>query len=318
MTSEFDLIARYFSRPVHAAEIGVGDDAAVVVPSSGSELVITSDTLVCGTHFFADADARALGHKTLAVNLSDLAAMGAQPRWVLLAITLPVVNESWLAEFADGFYGLAQRYGVELIGGDTTRGPLAFTVTALGEVPSGSALRRDGARQGNDVWVSGQIGSAALALRHLRGDMRLKGSGLDACMAKLLTPMPRIELGRELRGIANSAIDVSDGLIADAEHVARQSGVCIELALADVPCPAEVMPMKQDPLLREAILAGGDDYELLFSVAPEQSPQIDAISARLGLALSRIGRVISGSGVVVRDENGKAIDLKVKGHDHFA
>lgn len=317
MISEFDLIARFFSRPAHSAILGVGDDAALVEPTEGHETVISIDTLVCGMHFLADAEPRAIGHKALAVNLSDLAAMGARPRWVLLAITLPKVDEDWLSAFADGFYRLAQKYAVELIGGDTTRGPLAVTVTAIGEAPAGMALRRDGACHGDDIWVSGQIGSAALALAHLRGDVRLKGSGLEQCLAKLHTPEPRIALGRELAGIANSAIDVSDGLVADAEHVAQRSGVRVEISYADVPCVAEAMAMKEQAAARQAILAGGDDYELLFSVPPDHSALIDAISGRLRLGLTRIGRVCEGSGVVVLNESGKAIDLAVKGHDHF-
>lgn len=317
MISEFDLIARYFSRPAHSAILGVGDDAAVVEPSEGHETVVTIDTLVCGTHFLSDAEPRAIGHKALAVNLSDLAAMGARPRWVLLAITLPEVDEDWMSEFADGFYRLAWKYGVDLIGGDTTRGPLAVTVTAIGEAPAGMALRRDGARHGDEIWVSGQIGSAALALAHVRGDVRLKGRGLEECLAKLHTPVPRIELGRELAGIANSAIDISDGLVADANHVAQRSGVRVEISYADVPCVAEAMAMKKQPPARQAILAGGDDYELLFTVPPDRSALIDAISARLGLGLTRIGRICTGSGVVVLDGSGEAIDLKVKGHDHF-
>jgi thiamine-monophosphate kinase len=243
--------------------------------------------------------------------------MGARPRWVLLAITLPEIDERWLSEFADGFHDLAQAYGVELIGGDTTRGPLAFTVTAIGEVRTGTALRRDRAQQGDEVWVSGQVGGAALALAHLRGDVRLKGRGLEDCLAKLHAPVPRIELGQELVGIANSAIDVSDGLVADAEHIAQRSGVRVEISYADVPCAAEVMSMKDQPLARQAILAGGDDYELLFSVPLGRSSLIDTISARLRLAITRIGRVCNGSGVAVLDAGGKEIVLNVKGHDHF-
>jgi thiamine-monophosphate kinase len=317
MTPEFDLIARFFSRPVRGAILGGGDDAALLAPTEGNQIVVTSDTLVCGIHFLAETDPRALGHKTLAVNLSDLAAMGARPRWVLLAITLPEVNESWLSAFADGFYDLAQRNGVELVGGDTTRGPLSLTVTAIGEVPAGKALRRDQAHEGEDLWVSGQLGSAALALAHLRGDLRMKGSGLDECLARLHTPVPRVELGQELVGIASSAIDVSDGLVADAEHIALRSDVRIEMFYADVPCAGAVMPMKNQPLVQQALLAGGDDYELLFSVPSDRSEQIAVVSARLRLAVTRIGRICSGSGVTVLDDSGKAMDLKVKGHDHF-
>ncbi len=317
MTSEFDLIERYFAAPARSAVLGVGDDGALLEPSAGKQIVVSIDTLVSGTHFLPDANSRTVGHKALAVNLSDLAAMGAQPRWALLAMTLPEVREDWLAEFADGFHELARHSGVELIGGDMTRGPLAVTVTAIGEVPAGMALRRDGAQHGDDVWVSGQIGSAALALAHVRGDVRLKGSGLDECLVKLNTPTPRVELGRELSGIANSAIDVSDGLVAGAGHIAERSDVCVEIRYADVPCATEAMSMKDQAPAREAILAGGDDYELLFSAPQDRSAIIDAASARLRLGLTRIGRVRKGSGVVVLDERGEAMDVKVGGHDHF-
>jgi thiamine-monophosphate kinase len=318
MTIEFDLIDRFFSRPVQNVVLGVGDDAAVVKPAAGHDLVMTTDTLVSGTHFFADAEPRALGHKALAVNLSDLAAMGARPRWALLAITLPEVDERWLAEFADGFYDLAQRYDVALIGGDTTRGPLSMTVTAIGEVAVGKALRRDRARDGDEVWVSGQVGSAALALRHRHGEVRLKGKDLAACMARLDTPTPRVELGLALIGLASSAIDVSDGLVADAGHIAQRSGVRLEMTYADVPGISAVMHLKDDKGVRNALLAGGDDYELLFTVPAAAAAQLDAVSGRLGLALTRIGHVVPGEGVAVLDQSGGVIDVGAGGYDHFA
>ena len=317
MTTEFELIERYFSRPTPDADFGVGDDAAVVEPAAGHQLVITTDTLVSGVHFFPDVAPRSLGHKALAVNLSDLAAMGAQPRWALLAITLPKVDEPWLSDFSAGFYDLAQRHRVSLIGGDTTRGPLAMSVTALGEVAIGKALRRNQARAGDQVWVSGQIGSAALALLHLRGDLRLKGTGLEVCMSRLQMPVPRIELGRELVGVASSAIDVSDGLVADARHLSSQSGVALEIHYDDVPRISDVMHLQGDRLVRQALLAGGDDYELLFTVPPATAAQLDAISARSGLALTRIGRVVPGDGVRVLDASGAAIDIDGGGFDHF-
>ena len=318
MTTEFELIDRFFSRPAGDATLGVGDDAALVEPAPGHDLVVTTDTLVSGVHFLPDAEPRGLGYKALAVNLSDLAAMGACPRWALLAITVPKVDESWLSAFAEGFYDLARRHDVTLIGGDTTRGPLAITVTALGEVASGSALRRDGARIGDELWVSGQIGSAALALRHGRGEVRLKGNGLEACMSRLEAPVPRVELGQELSNIASSAIDVSDGLVADAGHICTCSGVGIEISYADVPSISDVTHLKGDQVIREALLAGGDDYELLFTVAAGESPQMDSISARVGLALTRIGRVVAGEGVRVVDESGEEIAVDIGGYEHFA
>lgn len=317
MTSEFELIARYFSRPVRGAKLGVGDDAAVVEPAVGHDLVVTTDTLVSGVHFFPDAEPRALGHKALAVNLSDLAAMGARPRWALLAITLPKADDVWLAGFSEGFYDLAQQHEVALIGGDTTRGPLAITVTALGEVAAGKGLRRDQARAGDEVWVSGQIGSAALALRHLRGDVRLKGKGLETCMARLAMPTPRVDLGAALVDAASSAIDVSDGLVADAGHVCASSNVGIEITYADVPCISDVLHLKGDRLVGEALLTGGDDYELLFTAPAAAAAQMDSISARLGLALTRIGRVVAGEGVRVLDQSGAVIDIDSGGYEHF-
>lgn len=317
MMSEFELIERFFSRPVRDANFVAGDDAAMVAPTAGHDLVITTDTLVSGVHFLPDHEPGALGHKALAVNLSDLAAMGARPRWVLLAITLPEVDEQWLSDFSEGFYDLARQHQVELIGGDTTRGPLACTVTALGEVAAGKGLRRDRARAGDELWVSGQIGSAALALQHIRGDMRLKGKGLDACMARLEKPVARVGLGIELTGVATSAIDVSDGLVADGGHICKLSGVGMEIRYADVPTIPDIMHLKGDAHVREALLTGGDDYELLFTVGAAASSQLNAISGRLGLALTRIGRIVPGAGVRVLDESGGVIEIGAGGYEHF-
>ncbi len=317
MSAEFDLIDRFFSRASPAAKLGVGDDAALVEPAAGHDLAMTIDTLVSGIHFSPDCEPRALGHKVLAVNLSDLAAMGARPRWVLLAITLPEVDEGWLEDFAAGFYDLAERHDVALIGGDTTRGPLSLTVAATGEVAADKALRRDGARVGDAVWVSGHIGSAALALRHRRGELRLKGKDLDLCSARLDRPAPRIELGQALVGVASSAIDVSDGLVADARHIARRSGVKIEIRYDDVPTIAGVTHLKADHGVRGAVLAGGDDYELLFTAPAESAGQLDRVSAKLGLALTCIGVVVPGSGVAVLDGSGGVIDVGAGGYDHF-
>ena len=279
---------------------------------------MTVDTLVSGKHFAPDVAARALGHKSLAVNLSDIAAMGACPRWAMLAITLPEVDEAWLGEFAEGFHALASAHGVGLIGGDTTRGPLSITVTVTGEVARQRALRRATAQPGDEVWVSGQIGSAALALRHRRGELRLKGSDLEACNARLDMPLPRVELGQALSGIASSAIDISDGLVAEARHIAEASGMAIELGYESVPVLPGVMHLKQDQLVRNAVLSGGDDYELLFTVPARNAANLDSVSARLGLSLTRIGRVTNGSGVRVLDASGAELGAGSGGYDHFA
>lgn len=318
MTTEFELIDRFFSHRAPDVLLGVGDDAALITPSPGHDLVVTTDTIASGIHFMPDVEPRSLGCKALAVNLSDLAAMGARPRWALLAITVPKADEAWFSAFSEGFYELARRHDVSLIGGDTTRGPLAITVTALGEVASGRALRRDGARVGDELWVSGQIGSAALAMRHIRGDVRLKGKGLETCMARLEAPIPRVELGKELSNVASSAIDVSDGLVADAGHICAASGVAIEITYADVPSISDVAHLKGDRVVRDAMLAGGDDYELLFTIAAGEARQMDSISARLGLALTRIGRVVAGEGVHVLDDSGEVIAVDIGGYEHFA
>ena len=317
MPSEFDLIARYFARPTPQAVLGPGDDCALLAPSAGMELAITTDMLVAGTHFLADTDPFELGWKTLAVNLSDLAAKGAQPRWTLLAGSLPDADEAWIAAFADGLFACAKRYGADLVGGDTTRGPLNLCLTALGEVPSGKALRRDGACAGDDLWVSGQPGLAALGLAQLQGRTILPEALARRCMASLQRPLPRVELGLALREqqLARAAIDVSDGLLADLGHIAERSNVDAEVFAAQLPC----LPAGADrELARTAQLAGGDDYELVFSAAPAKRHELAELATQLDLPLWRIGRIVEGQGVVrVLDENGQSLPQTRKGFDHF-
>ena len=318
MPSEFDLIARYFARKTPQAVLGPGDDCALLAPSPGMELAITTDMLVSGTHFFADTDPCQLGWKTLAVNLSDLAAMGAQPRWVLLAGSLPQADEAWLAAFADGLFACAKRYAVDLIGGDTTRGPLNLCVTALGEVPIGQALRRDGAIPGDDLWISGQPGLAALGLAHLQQQIELSEPLQTRCITTLQRPLPRVELGLALRTetLAHSAIDVSDGLLADLGHIAERSGVDAEVFAAQLPyLPSGVAT----EVARQAQLTGGDDYELIFSAAVEKRTELASLAARLDLPLWRIGQITEGSGQVrLLDENGQNVEITDKGFDHFS
>ena len=321
MPSEFDLIARYFARPTPQAVLGPGDDCALLAPSTGMELAITTDMLVAGTHFFADTDPTQLGWKTLAVNLSDLAAMGAKPRWVLLAGSLPEADEAWLAAFADGLFACAKRYAVDLIGGDTTRGPLNLCVTALGEVPAGKALRRDGARPGDDLWISGHPGLAALGLAQLQNKTKLPEPLKTRCITALQRPLPRIELGQALQNgsLANSAIDVSDGLLGDLGHIAERSGVTAEVVAAQLPC----LPGGVDPALaRQTQLTGGDDYELIFSASPDKRSAIAKLAAELDLPLWRIGQISEATGncggtVKLLDDNGHDTPLTYKGFDHF-
>lgn len=293
---EFGLIGRYFARPVRHSALGVGDDAALIDTSPAFQTVVSTDMLVEGVHFFADADPRGLGHKALAVNLSDLAAMGALPRQALLGIALPAADADWLAAFAEGFAALAARFDVDWVGGDTTRGPLNLCVTVLGSVPRGTALLRSGAHPGDDLWVSGAPGLAALGLAHLRGDCELAGATRAVALRRLHTPEPRVDLGIALRGIASACIDISDGLLADLGHLLRASGAAAELD-ADAllaPLRALLAGAGGEPdagLVRQTALSGGDDYELLFAAAPERADAVLAAAASAATPVLRIGRV---------------------------
>ena len=320
MVSEFDIIRRYFTRPVKRALLGVGDDCALIAPEPGALLAVSTDMLVEGRHFLAGADAVKLGHKSLAVNLSDLAAMGAAPRYATLALSLPEADETWLAQFAQGFFTLADAFGLELIGGDTTRGPRNITITVMGAVPPELALRRDGAKIGDEVWLSGCTGDAALGLAHLDGRIRLADAALAHCLARLHTPVPCIALGLALRGVASSAIDVSDGLAADLGHIGERSGVALELRYADLPRSRALQACANERVARECLLAGGDDYELAFTANPDARDRIAAAAADLGLALTRVGVVRAGEPglVTVADADGKPVPLARKGFDHFA
>lgn len=298
---EFELIDRYFARPTPGAVLGPGDDCALVAVSPGMELAITTDMLVAGTHFLPDTPPEDLGWKTLAVNLSDLAAMGARPRWVTLAGSLPDEDEAWIAAFARGFFACADRYQVTVVGGDTTRGPRNLCVTALGEVAPGRALRRDGARAGDEIWVSGQPGAAALGLAHLQGRVTLPEAVRGTCIAALQRPEPRVDLGLALvqQGLARAAIDVSDGLLQDLGHIARRSRLHARVDLPRLP------PLIwTGPGAREAQLAGGDDYELVFAAPPEARAQLLALGHALALPLTAIGQLHTPDALVAGDPGG--------------
>jgi len=305
MPSEFELIQRYFSRPARHALLAGGDDAALLRPDAGMELAVSTDMLLEGRHFGKGADPRLLGHKALAVNLSDMAAMGATPRWATLAIALPAADEAWIAAFAEGFYALAARYEVDLVGGDTTRGPLTLCVAILGEVPAGLALMRGGARPGDDIWVSGELGGAALALEE---------PGNAAAAKRLHEPQPRVELGERLRGIAHAAIDVSDGFAQDLGHILERSGVG---ALVHYPLLPKV-PCADAALQRRCVLSGGDDYELVFTAPQGVRAQVEALSSALRLPLARVGSIQPGAPKLqILDAGGKPI-AAARGWDHFA
>ncbi|MCK9284523.1 MAG: thiamine-phosphate kinase [Rhodocyclaceae bacterium] len=313
MPSEFELIARHFARPATSAVLGVGDDCALLRPSPGMELAISTDMLVAGTHFFADAEPDALGWKTLAVNLSDLAAMGAKPRWATLALALPEADEAWLTGFARGFFRCAETFGVELVGGDTTRGPRTLCVTVCGEAPAGQALRRSGAHAGDDLWISGTPGLAALGLAHLQGRCTLATPQI--CLDAQHRPQPRIALGLALRGLASAAIDVSDGLLADLGHILDASTVSATLEWAQLP-QAALCQGAGAALARDCLLAGGDDYELLFTAPTSHRQAISALSGNP--PLSRIGRIGTGPAtVVLLDANAVPMPLTRRGYDHF-
>ena len=291
------------------ALLGVGDDCALLRPDAGLDLAVTSDMLIEGRHFLPDAEPRALGHKALAVNLSDLAAMGATPRWVTLAIALPAVQPDWLEAFAAGFFALAERHGVDLIGGDTTRAQArAICVTAIGEVPPDMALERAGAWPGDDVWVSGELGGAALALVHPE---------IGEAAKRLHTPEPRVELGERLRRLAHAAIDVSDGLAGDLGHILERSHVSATIEYERIPRGAYFSRLDKPELEKDCVLSGGDDYELAFTAPQAQRGDIEALAAELKLALTRIGTIEAGSGLRIVDAKGQPIAHR-GGFDHFA
>lgn len=319
MPSEFDLIARHFTRPTRHTVLGVGDDGALIAPTAGMQLVVSSDMLVAGTHFLPDTDPVDLGWKTLAVNVSDLAAMGAAPRWATLALALPAADEAWLAAFAKGFFACANAFDIDLIGGDTTRGPLNLCVTIFGEVPAGQALRRSAAQPGDEIWVSGTPGLAALGLAHLQGRCRLPDPA--ACIAALQRPQPRVVLGLALHGLAHAVIDVSDGLLADLGHILQQSACAARLELSQFPAAA-LRQGAPDALAQACLLGGGDDYELVFSVPAAQHGEIQALADALQLPLSMIGHIERGergsAGSVVLLDHGQPVALPPRGYDHFA
>jgi thiamine-monophosphate kinase len=314
---EFDLIARYFTRPVRRAVLGVGDDCALLpAPAAGEQLAISSDMLVEGRHFLPDAAPEALGHKALAVNLSDLAAVGARPLAFTLALALPLAEARWLEGFARGLLHLADAHDIELVGGDTTRGPRNICITVLGTVPQGQALLRSAAQAGDDLWVSGTVGEARLALGHRLGEWSLDAAAQTATFARMDQPTPRVALGLALRGVAHAAIDVSDGLLADLGHLLRQSGVGATVN-ADA-CPASPALRNQSaPRRRLCQLAGGDDYELLFTAPAAARNAVQTAAAQATTAVTRIGSIDAQPGLRLIDAAGQVLDNAYVGFDHF-
>ncbi len=330
---EFDLIARYFTRPVAHATLGVGDDCALLLPAPGTQLAVSSDMLVEGRHFFADVDPSSLGHKALAVNLSDLAACGATPLAFTLALALPRVDEAWLEAFSRGLLALADAHGCELVGGDTTRGPLNICITVFGEVPvingKSQALLRSGARAGDDIYVSGTLGDARLALEILRGHVNAPEPVLALARSRLERPTPRVALGAALRGIATAAIDLSDGLLGDLGHVLKRSGVgaTVETRVATNLIAAYAYGTSEKGLFFSEIkpdqwlgwaLAGGDDYELLFTAPASSCAEVAAASASSHTPVTRVGRIDAERGLRLVDVQGRLVPNTHASFDHFA
>ena len=313
---EFDLIAKYFTRSVKRAALGVGDDCALFATSPGTQLAVSSDMLVEGRHFLPTVAPERLGHKALAVNLSDLAACGAKPVAFTLALALPRVDEVFLAGFARGLLALADAHECELIGGDTTQGPLNICITVFGEVPTGQALLRSGARAGDELYASGMLGDARAALEVFRGTLALQGEAFDTVRLAMERPQPRVALGTALRGVATSAIDVSDGLLGDLVHILRRSNLGATLEVDAVPRSAVLatLPLAQQ---RQFTLAGGDDYELVFSAPPERAAQVTAAARAAGVAVTRIGRIEAASGLRLVDAAGHAVANSFGSFDHF-
>ena len=313
---EFDLIQKYFTRAVQRAALGVGDDCALFVPAPGMQLAVSSDMLVEGRHFLSTVSPERLGHKALAVNLSDLAACGARPLAFTLALALPRADEVFLAAFSRGLLALADAQGCELIGGDTTQGPLNICITVFGDVPTGQALLRSGAHVGDEIYVSGTLGDARLALEVFRGTLSLSGADFDAVRAAMESPQPRVALGQALRDCAHSAIDVSDGLLGDLSHILQRSAVGATLDVDALPRSrvTRTLPLS---LQREVTLAGGDDYELVFTAAADRAAQVQAAAAHAGVAVTRIGRIDAKAGLRLLDAAGLPVDQRFASFDHF-
>ncbi len=339
---EFELIERYFKRPALAASsaapgvvLGIGDDCALLHPQPGMQLAVSTDMLVSGRHFFADVNPRTLGHKALAVNLSDLAACGARPLGFTLALALPEADEAWLAEFSAGLFALADSSNCPLVGGDTTKGPLTISITVFGEVPAGQALLRSGAQVGDEVWVSGTLGDARLALGALRGEWTLPPTLLEQARVRLEQPTPRLALGQALRGIASAAADVSDGLLGDLGHILKASGVGATLRAAnaigliavradstwaharfDASTPV-TSAGAADAIALQCVLAGGDDYELVFTAPPTQCTAVLAAGQSCGVAVTCIGSIENALGLRLVDVIGQELTHGFTSFDHF-
>jgi thiamine-monophosphate kinase len=320
MLSEFNLISRYFTRPPRAGsrtDLGIGDDCALLRVASGMQTAISTDMLVEGRHFFAGAEPQLLGHKSLAVNLSDLAAMGAQPLAFTLALALPLADEAWLAAYSTGLFALADQHGCELVGGDTTKGPLTLCITIFGEIPTGAALRRDSARVGDDIWISGSLGDARLALAGYCKELLLDSADLAAAGQRMHAPTPRVELGIALRGIAHAAIDISDGLVGDLGHILARSSVGATLNVDALPI-GPILRSQPIALRRNYALAGGDDYELCFTAPASRRADVRAAARAAKCEVACVGSIDAMPGLRLVDDAGAPLALQLHSFDHFS
>ena len=320
---EFELIRSFFQRPVRRSPLGVGDDCALLAPAPGMQLAVSTDMLVEGRHFLADVNPQLLGHKALAVNLSDLAASGAKPLAFTLALSMPRADANWCQAFAEGLFALADQHECELIGGDTTQGPLNICITVFGEVPAGQALLRRGAQPGDDIWVSGSLGDARLALDALLRQHALPPAVLSQARQRLEQPTPRVELGMALRGIASSCLDISDGLLGDLGHILEASGVGARI---DANIPRNLLQARRHPMMAAlaisridaCTLAGGDDYELCFTAPSSAQAAVRDAAAQAGVPVTCIGRIEAERGVRVMAPGGQQLPLRFSSFDHFA
>lgn len=317
---EFELIERFFKRPARRADLGIGDDCALLSPRPGHQLALSTDMLVEGRHFLSTVDPVRLGHKSLAVNLSDLAACGAEPRAFLLSLSMPRADEAWLRGFSQGLFALADAHGCELIGGDTTQGPLNISITVIGDVPRGQALLRSGARAGDDIYVSGSLGDARLALEAFRGQVSLPEAVFLACRSRMETPSPRVALGMALRGVTSAAADISDGLLGDLGHILDQSRVGASL---DVHACEQLLACRHELALspawvRTCVLSGGDDYELVFTAPATCRDAVLRAAHSCNTPVTRIGSVTAGSGVELLDAQGHRLTERFASFDHFS
>jgi len=316
---EFELIRRYFTEQVvkrKDVHLGIGDDCAIVTPGERQQIAVTTDTLVAGVHFPLDTSARAIGHKSVAVNLSDLAAMGAEPSWISLAITLPEIDTNWVDEFCAGVFELCEFYNVQLIGGDTTQGPLSITITAQGLIPLNKHISRSGAKAGDWLYVTGEIGGAALALQHIQGKVKVTSQYQEEIQKRLDFPKARVLAGQALREYATAAIDLSDGLLADLGHICNASGVGANIVLDNLPISSALCAALTSENAYDIALQGGDDYELLFSVAEDNRVGMETALANTGNKISCIGQ-LNGSEKITTTLNNQPINIQVQSYQHF-